>query len=313
MSYESDSPAIPRYQFEASEALQEHASDATPTDALDAPRSKPAFVEQFTATVRSSPCATNVTADYADARYYLDRAVPQAGSTASGLLNVGADDLPGVKQCLTATNLAELAGATHLLASGTVVQVFALYTRDGTKLYVFNQPPPAGAAVIISAAAGGGGKYTGRILGGMSNAVATGDLSMPEGMSESGSPALILNEEEDGLTGHRLAVPSFAVGQVVGRSAGSSVVMIRGALGATAGGTLLGDGGGGSVAPDGTAWSRQTDGSPVVVWVQTRTVWDSSGGTLYGYLRALSFDARGVLVSASGESQFTIDTATSCQ
>jgi hypothetical protein len=89
--------------------------------------------------------------------------------------------------------------------------------------------------------------------------------------------------------------------------------MIRGAIGATGSATSLGNGTGGSVDADGTSWSKASDGVPVGVWVQTRTVWDSSTGTLYGYLRKFSFDARGALYAVSGEYQITVDVATECE
>jgi len=292
------------------EALQIGAS--APAEESAGPR--PALVEQFTAIVRTSPCASNVVNDYSDSRYYLDRAVAASGQSSSGPLAATLDALPGVRQCLTATNLAELAVGTHLLAAGTVVQVFALYARDGTKLYAFNQPPAGAVVVKITGAASGGGKYTGRIVSGASTAIGSGNLSMPEGMPvPAADNALILNEEEDGLSGHRLAAPCFAVGSVAGISQGLNVVMIRGALGTTAGASSLGDGAGGAVAADSSSWSRSSSGTPLVVWVQTRTVWDASGGVLYGYLRSFTFDARGMLVAVSGENQITLDVPVACQ
>jgi hypothetical protein len=162
--------------------------------------------------------------------------------------------------------------------------------------------------VQITGTAGGGGKYSGQILGGNSGAGTSGNLAMPEGLSGAG-PALILNEEEDGLSGHRLAVPCYAIGEIVGVSGGQTVVMIRGALGATAGATSLA---GSGVSADSGSWSRAGSGTPVTVTMQTRTVWDSGDGVLYGYSRNLSFDARGELVAVSAESQYTIDTPTAC-
>lgn len=296
------------------EALQLGAAAPAEESAGPRPMPRPALVEQFTAIVRTSPCATNITSDYSDARYFLDRAVPNTGLSSAAALSATVDPLPGVKQCLTATNLAELAAGTHLLAAGTVVQVFALYARDGTKLYAFNQPPTRAVVVKITGTAAGGGKYTGRILTGSSSALAAGNLSMPEGLSVPPTDnALILNEEEDGLSGHRLAVPCYAVGSVAGVSQGLNVVMIRGALGATGGGTTLGDGTGGPVAADSNSWSRASSGTPLVVWVQTRTVWDPTGGVLYAYLRSFIFDARGMLVAVSGENQITVDVPVACQ
>jgi len=308
MSNDLINPKVTDWGLGDSESLQVHDSELS---ASRTRRPPPAHVEQFAATVRSSPCATNVTSDYTDARYYLDRAVAtNSGATA---LATQTDTLPGVAQCLTATNLAELAAGTHRLVKGAVVQVFALYTRAGKKLYVFNQPPPDGAIVLISGGAAGGGKYTGQVLTGDSTAAAAGDLAMPEGMSASAGPAaLILNEEETGLNGHRIAAGSYAVGRVAGNAGGTPVIVIRGGSGATAGPAALGDGSGGGVGADGTSWSKPSDGTPLDVWVQTRTVWDSTTGTLFGYLRKFSFDARGLLYAVSGENQFTIDVATAC-
>jgi hypothetical protein len=306
-------PEIVDYRYDVSEAFEQRATaqpDQSPVAA--SPRQVPALVEQFAAIIRSMPCSSGGGSDYTDARYYLDRAV--ASSTTSSPLSVIVDALPGVGQCLTATNLAELAAGTHLLAVGTVVQVFALYTRAGLKRYVFNQPAADGAVVQITATADGGGKYMGRLLTGGSTAVAAGDLAMPEGMSiPSADNALILNEEEDGLDGHRLSIPCFAVGQIAGSQSGLTVVMIRGALGATASPAALGDGSAGSIDPDSTSWSKSSDGTPLDIWVQTRTFWDSSTGTLFGYLRQLSFDARGVLYAVSGENQVTVDVAVACE
>lgn len=305
MSNDLNNPQVSDWAIGDAESVQVHDSELS---ALRTRRAPPAHVEQFAATVRTSPCATNVTADYTDARYYLDRAV--ATSSGSTALATQTDSLPGLQQCLTATNLAELAAGTHRLVKGTVVQVFALYTRAGKRLYVFNQPPPDGAIVQIGGAAGGGGKYTGQILVGDSTAVSAGNLAMPEGLSASSGPsALILNEEENGLTGNRIAPGSYAVGQIAGNSNGTAIVVIRGGSGATAGATGL-DGSG--VTPDSSSWSKASDGTPLDVWVQTRTYWDSGSGTLFGYLRQFSFDARGLLYAVSGETQITVDVAAAC-
>jgi len=312
MSQASDNPLriVPR--LDASESLQQLASElAVEGIASPRPRSRPAWVEQFTAIIRTRPCASNQSNDYPDARYYVDRAIPQDGSLSSGPLAPQVDTLPGVEQCLTATNLAELAGNTHLLSPGTVVQVFALYPRSGSKQFVFNQPTPDTAVVEITGAAAGGGKYNGRLVTGVSGAAASGNLAMPEGMSVAGTDnALVLNEEEDQESGHRLAIGAYAVGRIVGTSAGLTIVMIRGAPGSTSGPTTLA---GSGVSADSTSWSRVSNGTPVTASIQTRTLWDSVGGVLYAYLRNFTFDARGVLVSISGEAQVTVDIPTECE
>lgn len=305
MSNELNNPHVSDWAIGDAESVQVHDSELS---ALRTRRQSPADVEQFAATVRTSPCSTGVSSDYTDARYYLDRAV----ATSSGVtaLATQTDSLPGLQQCLTATNLAELAASTHRLPKGTVVQVFSLYTRAGKRLYVFNQPPPDGVIVQIGAAAGGGGKYTGQVLVGDSNAVSSGNLNMPEGMNGSTGPsALILNEEENGLSGNRIAAGTYAVGQIAGNSGGTAIVMIRGGSGNTAGATGLS---GSGITPDPSSWSRTSNGTPLNVWAQTRTYWDTGSGTLFGFLRQFSFDARGLLYAVSAETQVTIDVATAC-
>lgn len=305
MSNDLINPQVSDWAIGDAESVQVHDSELS---AARTRRQPPAHVEQFAATVRTSPCSTGTSSDYTDARYYLDRAIAtSSGSTALATQN---ESLPGLMQCLTATNLAELASGTHGLAKDTIVQVFALYTRAGKKLYVFNQPPPDGAVVRVSGAAAGGGKYSGQVLVGNSTAVAAGDVSMPEGLDASSGPAaLILNEEETGLNGHRIAPGSYAVGQIAGNANGTAIVFIRGGLGATSGAAALS---GSGVAADPTSWSKASDATPLDVWVQTRTFWDTTTGTLFGFLRKFSFDARGVLYAVSGETQVTIDVAVSC-
>lgn len=272
-----------------------------------AARLLPAFVEQFLGTIRAGPCGGG--SDYTDARYAIDRAVPviNSGSTPAMILTTR-DTLSTSIPCIVATNLAELSAGSHLLSVGTTVYIFGVINHAGLRQYVFNQPIVSGCVVQITSAGSGGGKYNGHILSGVSGAIATGTLAMPEGLS-SGATCLILNEEEDGQSGHRLATSCYAVGQIVGSSAGTPLVMIRGALGATSSTTALS--GSGTTADSGT-WSRASTGTPVSIPLQTRTVWDSSGGVLYGYQRTLAFDARGLLVTVSAETQVTIDTPTAC-
>jgi hypothetical protein len=127
-----------------------------------------------------------------------------------------------------------------LLAPGTLVQVFALYSRSSppNAVYVFNSPPNALVVVKLTGAASGAGEYNGRILSGVSNASPASGLAMPSGMTLPGSDnALVLNTEEDGITGHRLKANTFATGCVVGATTESTprwIVMVRGGYGETA-------------------------------------------------------------------------------
>jgi hypothetical protein len=296
-------------RFDVPETLQVLSSEME-VEGLASPRAqnRPAFAEHFPAIIRSTGCASDQFADYPDARYYLDRAVPGAGASQTTELSARPDTLPGVGGCLTATNLAELPQNTHLLPTATLVHAFGLSTRTGGKVYFFNHPPATTAVVQITAAASGGGKYTGHLVSGASTAPSSGTLAMPEGLA-AGANVLILNEEEDGQSGHRLAIPGYAVGKVVGIVGGQAIVMIRGAVGATSGPTSIA---GSGVSPDTGAWSRAANATPVNVTVQTRTVWDSSAGVLYAYQRTMSFDARGALYAISAEGQVTVDSAIPC-
>jgi hypothetical protein len=280
-------------------------------------RARPAFAEQFLGVIRGAPCGSSSATNYTDARYSIDRASPgKLGET--DLVSAAADVIPGIQQCVTATNLAEVTGKTHLLQPGMLVQVVGFYSRSSppAKLYVFNAPPAPIAVLKITGAAAGAGEYNGRILGGASSASPAGALVMPAGMSVPATDnALVLNTEEDSLSGHRLQINSFAIGSVVGMTAETQprwIVMVRGGLGATASPAALGDGTGGALAADSTSWARSTSGTPINLWVQTRTFWDTSGNVLYAYLRQLSLDARGLLIAVSGETRIAVDTTEAC-
>src|SRR6185312_3038421 len=162
-------------RFDVPDALQALSSDLEIPGAGDGrAKGPPAFTDHFPAMVRSGPCDANSGGDYSDARYYLDRAVPAADATESAKLNAQVDRMPGVGECLTATNLAELPANTHLLPVGIVVHAFGMPTRGGGKVYFFNHA--AGqqtAVVVITGIASGGGKYVGQTLTGASTANST--------------------------------------------------------------------------------------------------------------------------------------------
>jgi hypothetical protein len=279
-------------------------------------RPRPAFVEQFMATVRTSPCTTAVVSDYTDARYFLDRAT---ATISSGEIVAVTYQTPGIGQCITATNLAEVAAGTHLLGEGTVVQVSALIVRGvpDQKVYVFNCLPAISVVVKITGNASGAGEYSGRILGGVSTAMASAPLVMPAGMTvPATNNALVLNSEEDSLSGFRLAIGSYATGIVVGKTADSppwQIVVVRGALGATASPTTIGAAAEGSESADTASWSRATSATPVNLYCVSRVVYNASGDqTLYQFMRELSFDARGQLLAVSAEMRVTVDVTESC-
>ncbi len=285
-------------------------------------RPRPACVEQFVGIIKTSPCSTPSTSDYTDARYYIDRAIPQPDEDdddSTNPLPAQKDTLPGVSQCLTAINLAELPFGTHLLPTGTIVQVFVLYDRavPAGKWYVFNQSPAEAVVVKVTDPASGSGQYNGRILSGASNESTFTNLGMPGGMTvPSSDNALVLNVEEDGQTGHRLQSGSYATGDVVGTTSESTpraIVAIRGGVGCTASPTTIGGTSLGSESADTATWSRTTNATPLNIYLISRVVYNAAGDkTLYSFVRQLSFDARGLLLSVSAETRITVDVTESC-
>lgn len=281
-------------------------------------RPHPAHVEQFVGVIRNAPASDRPGADYSDARYYIDRAVPAPDSSCTKLLTTTVDTLAGIRGTITATNLAEVADNTHLLPSGTLVQVFALYARGGrgAKVYVFNRPPVQTVIVQITSAAPAG-EYNGKILSGGAAASSGTAFTMPAGMSAPASEdALVLNLEESALSGHRLANGSYALGVVRGSTGDTpprSIVVIRGGVGRTDSPTTLGSASAGSETADGATWSKASDATPVNVYVVSRVVYNPSGDqALYSFVRMMSFDARGLLVSVGAETRVTVDTTEAC-
>ena len=282
-------------------------------------RAWPAKVEQFVGIIRGGPSSGGPTGDYTDARYFIDRALPKPDSTSTSLLSAIVDSLPGVAQTLTATNLAELPLGSHLLPVGTIVDVFVLYTRSspGEKVYVFDLKPETAVIVQISSAAGGAGEYSGKILAGIAAASAATDLAMPMGMTvPPADNALILNLEESALAGHRLKNGSYSVGVIRGATADvppRPIVLIRGALGRTDSPTMLGSTSDTGESAETTTWSRDTDATPVDVYLVSRVVYNPTGDqTLYSFMRKCSFDARGELVSVGAETRVTVDVTEAC-
>src|SRR5262249_1192455 len=157
----------------------------------------------------------------------------------------------------------------------------------------------------------------GKILGGASHAAAASDLAMPAGMSAPGSDiALILNVEEDGISGHRLKNGSYAVGVVRGVTTDSpprAIVVVRGGVGRTDCPAPLGSTSDSSESAESTTWSKASDGTPVNVYVVSRVVYNAAGDqVLYSFMREMSFDARGLLVSVGTETRVTVDATESC-
>jgi hypothetical protein len=122
-------------------------------------RPRPAIAEQFLGVIRANSCGRYSSISNTDARYYVDRATP-GDLNETELVGASAEKIPGIQQCLIATNLAEVAMQTHLLPAGTLVQVVGIYSRSSPpgKLYVFNTPAPPAVVVKITGLAGGDGE-----------------------------------------------------------------------------------------------------------------------------------------------------------
>src|SRR5665213_538107 len=160
------SPQIPESR-EDSHSLAPHAYDGWLSHAI---RHRPEFVEQFVGIILNAPCANAGAGDYADARYYVQRGVPVRSMGAGDVLSAQAEAIPGVAQCVTATNLAELADQTHLLIAGSLVQVFALHTRGspGAKVHVSHGRRVHAARGTNTGPAGRAGDFEHRVITGSS-------------------------------------------------------------------------------------------------------------------------------------------------
>ncbi len=117
----------------------------------------PPFPDSFIGVVRTG--GPNGEADYADARYWVDRAVPRQSLAVGDLFDTSVETIPNVAETVTATNLAELptgassassssgsggtgGAGTHGVVAGTRVQVYRFRTREtdgpaGVDQYVF--------------------------------------------------------------------------------------------------------------------------------------------------------------------------------
>lgn len=176
-----------------------------------------------------------------------------------------------------------------------------------------NAPSSASDAVIvkITGDADGGGKYTARALTGGISYNESGDLAMPEEMTEPGDDnVVVLNMEEDGLPTHWIEANTYAVGMW----AGNSVVAIQTGVGKTLVPSEVGSDAEGAEAADTATWTRtdETTGtdygdSPLDLWMIGRVVYNPSGDKkIYAYARKLTFTADGKLNAVSGETRYEV-------
>jgi hypothetical protein len=189
---------------------------------------------------------------------------------------------------------------------------------SGTR-QIWTTAPPIPAVAKITSNLSYAGKYNGTIYAIPTTDDGTGDLVMPDGLTV-GASCLVIYTQEDSANGtatatHRLEIGSYPVGTYGGMSKETPprpVIIIGSGRGRKDSPTVLNDNTGGTVAALNDTWSRETDGTPVDEWYQTRTFWDQSAGILYGYLRKRSFDACGVHYATSAETRYIIDSPINC-
>lgn len=216
-------------------------------------------------------------ADFQDSRYWI-QSVDIAQTAFAGITDSASAYVLTQTYWLSATNLAEVVAGTHNLptvtaftpsslatatiTNGTIVRVTQMdvgkltsATQDLSKQADFGntifvcEPLSFSKAIKfkITGAAAGGGKYVGRSVSGSSNAVATGNLLMPEGLTVASSDnLLILNEAENGSSVHSISTSGtvFGEGEIVGTGTDGKMIVVSSiATGNTSSNTNLVSGG----------------------------------------------------------------------
>lgn len=275
--------------------------------------------------------------DFTDHRYWLRlQVIAPSGYTESlatgnstAPTGVGADDpnnytpnAPAFQTIVPGTNIGEPAASHSLLTDGTVL-AYARLERDGGTLsdgsdasdhYVIevgNSITPTGNITGTLT----GGRYTLNLFTGSPSGNMSGNLTLPDPGETVGNVTVAWeNVAEDGLgtnwCGNGTKVSAFPTGGtlVMGNT---TYPIYRGISynGKTASPTTLS--GNGTTADTGN-WSRSGNGTPLDLTIH-RTAWDGSGnGTLLGFSRVLSFDAAGLIIGATVETQYTINAAGNC-
>ena len=132
------------------------------------------------------------------------------GLTPTDVYNASAEQIAGLAEVVTATNLAALppSGFTIPVPTDTIVLCARLSNRgtastDGSSvpsqpLYVFYWQPPANVLVRVDSNAVGGGCYNGTIFSGLMSADGTSGFTLPQGLT-AGQTCLIENLDEQDL------------------------------------------------------------------------------------------------------------------
>lgn len=171
---------------------------------------------------------------------------------------------------------------------------------------------------ISSAVSGQVGRYYGKVLSTAPNGSATGALAEANlGSVPSADDAVIWHVPEIKLASakHMLVADAHYEGRYVGtNSDGKKIILISAMpIGETASPTTLGAASEGSEAADSSTWSRTTNGTPLQIYIQTRTAYyDAGDEKLYGYFRLFTYDACGLLISVGAETRVEVDVPEAC-
>ena len=159
--------------------------------------------------------------------------------------------------------------------------------------------------VKVISNATGGGKYNGRILRGRSTAVATGNLSMPEGLTvPAANDSLVLNMRENGASTHWVAANTFALGEIVGMTAAGLFIVTTEILevGTHVTPFTIPEGDDGDAET--TEWDidDQPEGYDGVTYSPSRVYWSGvTTESFYWFVRQPTFDSIGRLVHVGPE------------
>jgi len=170
---------------------------------------------------------------------------------------------------------------------------------------------------ITNPATGGGIYAARRVRVNDAGTFDPGDPAAPADLLEDdGEDSMILiNTAEAGASTHLIDDGEYVGVIRTGVSIGllEIGIIIGAPAGSTASPTVIGSSSEGSETAATDSWSRATNGTPVDVWMQSRTVYDhASGEILYGFARKLSHDSTGLLIAVSAETRYTIDSPEDC-
>lgn len=126
---------------------------------------------------------------------------------------------------------------------------------------------------------------------------------------------LVLNMAEAGDTTQLLKPDCYVLAEDAGTSIDSIPMFIVSAFprGKITSPTTLSAASEGSEAADTSTWSRTTNGTPLQIYIQTRTAYyDAGDEKLYGYFRLFTYDACGLLISVGAETRVEVDVPEAC-